>query len=55
MIANGTIDSGMIPKVQASLLARAGGVEGCHILDGRRPHALLMELLTDVGIGTMVK
>jgi acetylglutamate kinase len=55
MIAGGQIDSGMIPKVEACLLARAGKVEGCHIIDGRRPHALLMELLTDVGIGTMVK
>jgi acetylglutamate kinase len=55
MIAGGQIDSGMIPKVEACLLARAGRVEGCHIIDGRRPHALLMELLTDVGIGTMVK
>jgi len=55
MISAGQIDSGMIPKVEASLEARKGGVEGCHIIDGRLPHALLMELLTDVGIGTMVK
>ena len=55
MIASGHIDSGMIPKVNACLEARAGGVESCHIIDGRLPHALLMELFTDVGIGTMVK
>lgn len=55
MILSGQIDAGMIPKVQACLEARAGGVESCHILDGRLPHALLMELFTDVGIGTMVR
>ncbi|MFB3881324.1 MAG: acetylglutamate kinase [Armatimonadota bacterium] len=54
MIADKQIESGMIPKVRACLEALAGGVERCHIIDGRLPHALLMELLTDVGIGTMV-
>jgi acetylglutamate kinase len=54
MIAAKQIESGMIPKVQACLDALGGGVERCHIIDGRLPHALLMELLTDVGIGTMV-
>jgi acetylglutamate kinase len=54
MIADGQIEEGMIPKVQACLDALAAGVERCHIIDGRLPHALLMELLTDVGIGTMV-
>jgi acetylglutamate kinase len=54
MIAAKQIESGMIPKVQACLDALKGGVERCHIIDGRLPHALLMELLTDVGIGTMV-
>ena len=54
MIAAKQIESGMIPKVQACLEALEGGVERCHIIDGRLPHALLMELLTDVGIGTMV-
>jgi acetylglutamate kinase len=54
MIAAKQIESGMIPKVQACLDALEGGVERCHIIDGRLPHALLMELLTDVGIGTMV-
>jgi len=55
MIAAGQIESGMIPKVEACLDALAAGVERCHIIDGRLPHALLMELLTDVGIGTMVR
>jgi acetylglutamate kinase len=54
MMAAGQIEAGMIPKVQACLDALEAGVEGCHIIDGRLPHALLMELLTDVGIGTMV-
>jgi len=54
MIASGEIESGMIPKVEACLDALAAGVNGCHIIDGRLPHALLMELFTDVGIGTMV-
>jgi acetylglutamate kinase len=54
MIASGHIDRGMIPKVGACLDALAQGVVRCHIIDGRLPHALLMELFTDVGIGTMV-
>jgi acetylglutamate kinase len=54
MIAAGEIESGMIPKVEACLDALAAGVARCHIIDGRLPHALLMELFTDVGIGTMV-
>ncbi len=54
MIAEGQVESGMIPKVQACLDALAAGVHRCHIIDGRLPHALLMELFTDVGIGTMV-
>jgi acetylglutamate kinase len=54
MIARGEIDKGMIPKVEACLDALASGVARCHIIDGRLPHALLMELLTDYGIGTMV-
>ena len=54
MIAARQIESGMIPKVEACLDALDGGAERCHIIDGRLPHALLMELLTDVGIGTMV-
>ncbi len=54
MIAAGEIDAGMIPKVQACLDALGAGVAKCHIIDGRLPHAILMELLTDYGIGTMV-
>ena len=54
MIETGRAESGMIPKVEACLEALAGGVARCHIIDGRLPHALLMELFTDYGIGTMV-
>jgi acetylglutamate kinase len=45
----------MIPKLQACADAVDGGVGTAHIIDGRVPHALLVELLTDEGIGTMVK
>jgi acetylglutamate kinase len=48
------VEGGMIPKVQACLQALAGGVEKAHIIDGRIPHVLLMEIFTDSGIGTMI-
>ena len=54
MIADGVIAGGMIPKVQACLEATNGGVDRVHIVDGRLPHALLMEIFTDRGIGTMI-
>ena len=54
MIAAGQVESGMIPKLEACIQAVEQGVEQCHIIDGRLPHALLMELLTSVGIGTMI-
>jgi acetylglutamate kinase len=49
-----TLSSGMIPKMEACLRAVEGGVERAHVLDGRVPHALLLEIVTDAGIGTMV-
>jgi len=55
MIKNGTISGGMIPKVRCGLFALKKGVEKVHILDGRVPHAILLELFTDFGIGTMVE
>lgn len=55
MIADGRIESGMIPKVEACLSALEGGVLRCHLIDGRLPHALLMEIFTDAGIGTMIE
>jgi acetylglutamate kinase len=54
MLASGKIESGMIPKIEACLDALAHGVPRCHLIDGRAPHALLMEIFTKVGIGTMV-
>lgn len=54
MIAQGVISGGMIPKVKCGLYALRKGVEKVHIVDGQVPHALLLELFTDTGIGTMV-
>jgi acetylglutamate kinase len=54
MIAGGKIGSGMIPKVEACMRALEGGVPRTHIIDGTKPHALLMEVFTDTGIGTMI-
>jgi acetylglutamate kinase len=54
MIASGAISGGMIPKVRSCLRALAAGARGAHILDGRVPHALLLELFTDAGVGTMI-
>jgi acetylglutamate kinase len=50
----GIISKGMIPKVDCCTLALNGGVKNAHIIDGRLPHALLVELFTDEGIGTMI-
>ncbi len=54
MIADGTISGGMIPKVQNCLKAIDGGVNRVHILDGRIPHCLLLEIFTDRGCGTAI-
>jgi acetylglutamate kinase len=48
------LSSGMVPKMEACLAAVRGGVPQAHVLDGRKPHALLLEIFTDEGIGTMV-
>jgi acetylglutamate kinase len=48
------IDGGMRPKLQACVDAIRGGAQSAHIIDGRRPHSLLLELFTDAGIGTMI-
>ncbi|OEF97881.1 acetylglutamate kinase [Desulfuribacillus alkaliarsenatis] len=53
-IASGQIHGGMVPKVQACLEALSRGVQRTHIVDGRQEHVLLLELLTDTGVGTMV-
>ena len=54
LIADGNVAEGMLPKLESCIQAVEGGVERAHIIDGCTPHALLMELFTDAGIGTMV-
>jgi acetylglutamate kinase len=54
MIKSGAISGGMIPKVKSCLYALRKGIKSAHIIDGRLPHAILLELFTDHGIGTMV-
>ncbi len=54
LVASGAANGGMIPKVEACARAVRHGVRRAHILDGRTPHALLLELFTDEGVGTMV-
>jgi acetylglutamate kinase len=55
LMADGTIAGGMIPKVESCVHAVRSGVRRAHILDGRIPHVLLLEVFTDEGIGTMVR
>ncbi len=55
LIADGTISGGMIPKVETCIYALEQGVEGVVILDGKQPHAVLVELLTDHGSGTLIR
>ena len=55
LFADGTVSGGMIPKLEACVLAVQAGVARAHVLDGRNPHALLVELFTDAGVGTMVR
>jgi acetylglutamate kinase len=54
LLADGTLSGGMIPKIASCVHAVRNGVERAHILDGRVPHVLLLEIFTDSGIGTMV-
>jgi acetylglutamate kinase len=54
LIADGTISGGMIPKVETCIEAVEGGVEGAVIIDGRVPHAILLELFTE-GAGTLIR
>ena len=54
MKATGVIAGGMIPKVDCCLTALEGGVPRTHIIDGRVPHSLLIEMFSDRGIGTMI-
>jgi acetylglutamate kinase len=55
LVADGTVADGMIPKVASCIEAVRNGVGHAHILDGRVPHALLLEIFTEAGIGTMVE
>lgn len=55
MIGNGNIEGGMIPKVEGCIHALEHGVKRVHILDGRIAHVLLVELFTDIGVGTMIE
>ena len=54
LISQGVIKGGMLPKARCALDAVEGGVQSAHIIDGRVPHALLLEVLTDSGIGTLI-
>lgn len=54
LIADGTLQNGMLPKINATLQAAMHGVHNTHIIDGRVPHALLLEIFTDKGVGTMI-
>ncbi|MBA1148503.1 acetylglutamate kinase [Ectothiorhodospiraceae bacterium WFHF3C12] len=55
LIADGTIHGGMLPKIRCALESVAGGVNAAHIIDGRVPHAVLLELFTDRGVGTLIQ
>ncbi|MBV2235096.1 MAG: acetylglutamate kinase [Sterolibacterium sp.] len=55
MVANGTLSGGMLPKISSALDAARKGVKSVHIIDGRVEHALLLEILTDAGVGTLIK
>jgi len=54
LIADGTIYGGMLPKIQCALDAVKGGVTSAHIIDGRVPHAVLLEIFTNEGVGTLI-
>lgn len=55
MLADGSADRGMIPKLEACVTAVEAGVPRAHLIDGRLPHSLLIEIFTDTGIGTMIR
>ncbi len=54
LFADGTISGGMLPKISSALTAARHGVNAVHVVDGRVPHCLLLEILTDQGVGTMI-
>ncbi len=55
LVADGTLSGGMLPKISSALDAARSGVKAVHIIDGRVEHALLLEVLTDQGVGTLIK
>jgi len=55
LFADGTISGGMMPKISSALDAAKAGVHAVHIIDGRVPHCLLLEILTEKGVGTMIR
>ena len=55
LFADGTISGGMLPKISGALDAAKSGVHAVHIIDGRVPHAMLLEILTDKAYGTMIR
>jgi len=55
LFADGTISGGMLPKIEGALDAAKSGVNAVHIIDGRVPHAMLLEILTDQAYGTMIR
>jgi acetylglutamate kinase len=55
LVDEGTLSGGMLPKIGSALDAARGGVKSVHIIDGRVEHALLLEVLTDEGVGTLIK
>ncbi|MDQ8024029.1 MAG: acetylglutamate kinase [Moraxellaceae bacterium] len=55
LVADGTLSGGMLPKISSALDAARNGVRSVHIIDGRVEHCLLLEILTDHGVGTMIK
>ena len=55
LFADGTISGGMLPKIAGALDAAKAGVNAVHIIDGRVPHAMLLEILTDQAYGTMIR
>ncbi|MDD2777122.1 MAG: acetylglutamate kinase [Gallionella sp.] len=55
LVEDGTLSGGMLPKISSAMDAARGGVRSVHIIDGRVEHALLLEILTDEGVGTLIK
>ena len=54
ILSQGVVQGGMKPKLKSCLETISTGVKSCHIIDGRLPHAVLLEVLTDEGVGTLI-